>query len=81
MDAMGESDLRQICRICVADVSDEAASHSLIENDEVTGLGEKFISCLGIQVSCILVLHGYRLVFQRYRTGISQQMFEINFSS
>lgn len=50
MDPRGEPDIRQMCRICAGDVSDEALSHSLIENDAITGLGEKFISCLGIQV-------------------------------
>ena len=42
----------QLCRICAIDVTNEhqTASHPLIENNQITELGEKFISCLGIQV-------------------------------
>ncbi|XP_031636011.1 zinc finger protein 776-like [Contarinia nasturtii] len=39
----------QLCRICAIDVADDT-SHSLIEKDQITKLGEKFISCLGIQL-------------------------------
>lgn len=44
-------DPTQMCRICAVPVDDETASHLLISNNDVTELGKKFISCLGIQVS------------------------------
>lgn len=53
MNAKKDMDPLQLCRICVVDVSDDT-SHSLIENNQITDLGEKFISCLGIQV-CVLI--------------------------
>lgn len=50
MELGREADLRQLCRICAADVNEDAASHSLICKDGITTLGEKFMSCLGIKV-------------------------------
>lgn len=50
MNVSKEVDLRQLCRICAVDVGNETAQHSLIESNEITELGEVFISCLGIQV-------------------------------
>lgn len=44
-------DLRQMCRICAVDLVDDTVLHLLIENNEITKLGEIFISCLGIQVN------------------------------
>lgn len=41
----------QVCRICAVAVDEDATSHILIKNNKITELGEKFISCLGIQVS------------------------------
>lgn len=41
----------QMCRICAVDVDHDTASHLLINHNQITDLGEKFISCLGIQVS------------------------------
>lgn len=43
-------DPTQMCRICAVDVTDDTVAHLLIENNQITDLGEKFISCLGIQV-------------------------------
>lgn len=51
MSARKEMDPMQMCRICAVDVNGDIASHPLIQNNEITELGEKFISCLGIQVS------------------------------
>lgn len=51
MNARKEVDLKQLCRICGIDVGADATSHLLIENNEITDLGEIFISCLGIQVN------------------------------
>lgn len=51
MNTQREMDPTQMCRICAVAVDEDAASHLLIRNNEITELGEKFISCLGIQVS------------------------------
>lgn len=56
MNARKDMDPMQLCRICAVDVADDASSHLLIEKNIVTELGEKFISCLGIQVSRIWIL-------------------------
>lgn len=50
MELNNEADLRQLCRICAIDVDDDTTSHLLISSDGITALGEKFVSCLGIQV-------------------------------
>lgn len=51
MNTQRDIDPTQMCRICAVTVDDETASHLLINHNDVTELGEKFISCLGIQVS------------------------------
>lgn len=51
MNVRKEVDLKQLCRICGIDVGADSSSHLLIENNEITDLGEIFISCLGIQVN------------------------------
>lgn len=51
MSGKKEIDPMQMCRICAVDVADDSVPHLLIENNQITELGEKFISCLGIQVS------------------------------
>lgn len=51
MNARADMDPTQLCRICAVDIADDASLHLLIEKNIVTELGEKFISCLGIQVS------------------------------
>lgn len=53
MNAKKSIDPLQLCRICAIDIADDT-SHSLIEKNQITKLGEKFISCLGMQV-CISV--------------------------
>lgn len=50
MELNTEADLRQLCRICAIDVDDDTTSHLLIGSDGATALGDKFMSCLGIQV-------------------------------
>lgn len=50
MSVKKDMDPLQLCRICMIDVANDTASHSLIENNQITELGVKFISCLGIQV-------------------------------
>lgn len=50
MSGKREIDPMQMCRICAVDVADDSGSHLLIENNQITELGGKFISCLGIQV-------------------------------
>lgn len=51
MNAKKDMDPMQMCRICAVDVDHDTASHLLINHNQITDLGEKFISCLGIQVS------------------------------
>lgn len=51
MNTRSDIDPMQLCRICAVDVADDATQHLLIQYHTVTELGEKFISCLGIQVS------------------------------
>ncbi|XP_055326542.1 zinc finger protein 12-like [Sitodiplosis mosellana] len=52
MNNKKDMDPLQLCRICAIDVANEqqTASHPLIENNQITELGAKFISCLGIQL-------------------------------
>lgn len=45
----------QLCRICAIDVANDTASHLLIENNQITELGEKFMECLEIQVKIVLL--------------------------
>lgn len=57
MHANKDMDPMQLCRICAVNVADDdASSYLLIKNNVVTELGEKFISCLGIQVRTIVIL-------------------------
>lgn len=52
MSVKKDMDPLQMCRICAVDVANDIASHPLIdENNEITELGVKFKSCLGIQVN------------------------------
>lgn len=51
MNTQRAVDPMQMCRICAVAVDEDAAPHFLIKNNQITELGEKFISCLGIQVS------------------------------
>lgn len=51
MNTLGDMDPMQMCRICAVAVDEDATSHILIKNNRITELGEKYISCLGIQVS------------------------------
>lgn len=51
-----EIELKDLCRICAVGSESEAV-YPLIVNNELTNLGEKFVSCLGIQVG----FHGWHL--------------------
>lgn len=51
MSAKKDKDPLEMCRICAVDVANDTVAHLLIENNQITDLGEKFISCLSIQVS------------------------------
>lgn len=55
MNVTKEMELKQLCRICAVDVSNDTGQHYLFENDAITDLGETFISCLGIQVNIQLI--------------------------
>lgn len=55
MNTQREMDPMQMCRICAVSVDDDAAPHILIRDNQITELGEIFISCLGIEVSKIFI--------------------------
>lgn len=50
MNIAKDIDLKQLCRICSVHIDEENPSHTLINHNTITDLGEIFISCLGLQV-------------------------------